>query len=266
MAPGGHDGQRGRGRWGLAALGALLLLSLLGNVGALRYARQLYGELAATRLHPLGLAFVNTDDLGPPDPARPRVVLLGDSRVEEWPLPTDADAGRYEFVNLGLDTQTSAQVALRFERQVPPLAPRVVVLQVGINDLKAIGLYPELEEEIVGELLVNLRGLVDASRAAGARVVLTTLFPLGEPSLARRLVWSPAVDAAVDRVNAELLGWADARWTADEVLVLDTAEALGGPDGRLRPGLGRDLLHLRPESYTHLDARLLPALDELLHR
>jgi len=64
------------------------------------------------------------------------VVFFGDSRAYDWPAPSGLEG--LEFVNRGIGNQTTAQVLGRFEAHIAPLHPQVVVLQVGINDLKLI--------------------------------------------------------------------------------------------------------------------------------
>ena len=71
-------------------------------------------------------------------------------------------------MNRGVFGQTTAQVLGRFDAHAAPLLPRVVVLQVGINDLKAIPLLPHRRDEIVADCKANLREIVRRSTDAGA--------------------------------------------------------------------------------------------------
>lgn len=235
------------------ALVLTLLASLAGNGFLYAQLRGYYAELQATRLNPLGLDF-HGDDV-PARDGRTRLVLLGDSRVEDWrPGPAFDDL---QVVPRGLDTQTSAQVLQRLPHHVLPLDPDVVVLQVGINDLKAIPLFPELRDEIVGDLRAHIEHIVTSITSFGGRVVLTTIAPVGAIPLARRPFWSDDVQRAVDEVNAWLRGLA-----GPDVAVLDAFALLADDDGRAREGFSRDALHLTDAAYTALDA----ALDALLRR
>jgi lysophospholipase L1-like esterase len=52
--------------------------------------------------------------------------------------PLRQNSKGFSFVNRGINTQTSAQVLGRFDKHVVPLHPNIVIVQVGINDLKTI--------------------------------------------------------------------------------------------------------------------------------
>ncbi|MCC7205958.1 MAG: SGNH/GDSL hydrolase family protein, partial [Anaerolineae bacterium] len=185
----------------LAVLAVGLLASLAANVILLRQVRQYYDEVNAARLDPYGLLAYADEDAPPPNPDARRVVFFGDSRALAWPAP---DAPGYEFINRGIGAQTTAQVLGRLSEDLTPLAPDVVVLQVGINDLKALPLFPADAEAIVDRCEANVRAIVDAIRALGADVILTTIMPSGSVPLERRMFWSDAVAPAVVEVNSTL--------------------------------------------------------------
>jgi lysophospholipase L1-like esterase len=181
------------------------------------------------------------------------VVFFGDSRAQSWPAPEMAGM---TLVNRGIGAQTSAQVLGRLREHVLSLQPSAVVVQACINDLKAIGLDPRSEPEIVAGCLRNLRQIVDGLRAAGTRVVLTTVIPSsGDVPLARRMYWNDRIDAAVAEVNAELRTWA-----ADGVVILDAAAIIGDGRGRMRRDYAADLLHLNDAGYRALNRELVRVL------
>jgi len=238
-------------------LGVALLASVCVAIVAGVQAMRSYRELQATRLHPLGLAFLPAAGAEARAQTRPLIAYLGDSRVEDWSpsgLPPGAVA-----VNLGLDTQTSAQVMLRWSHHVTPRAPQVVVIQVGINDLKTIPLFPELRDEIVDGCFANIRAMLAAARQDGSEVVLTTIVPPGPIPLLRRPVWSDEVRVAVDDVNARLL-----RLAGPGVQVLDVTPLFTRPDGSWDERSSRDALHLTSEAYARLDRALEPLLKNAL--
>jgi lysophospholipase L1-like esterase len=244
---------RQRLRFALPAILALgLCASLALNVVLYRQADGDYRELNAVRLDPLGLSAYEAV----PAPARAserRVVLFGDSRAQDWPAPAVSGT---EFVNRGVGAQTSAQALGRLGQHILSLQPDVVVVQMCINDLKAIGLFPDAEDAIVEACLRNLRTTVDAIRAGGAEVVLTTVIPAsGDVPLARRLVWSPRVNDAVRRVNDAIRGW-----EGHGMRVLDAAAILSDERGQLRREYAADLLHLNAGGYRVLN----DALQDLL--
>jgi lysophospholipase L1-like esterase len=236
----------------LLLVGALLA-SLAANWVLYRRGHSFYRQLAEVRLDPLGLGYPGIGPAPSPPAGEVRVVLLGDSRIEDWPRPGGPPG--YQFVNRGIGNQTTAQILARFDEHVSPLAPQVVVIQAGINDLKTVPLFPDRREAIVADCQANLARIVGRARDLGAIVVLTTLFPLGEVPLERRLFWSDEVGKAVREVNAFLPSLA-----GEGVIVLDTVPLLADGEGRVREAYSRDLLHLTAEGYDILNA----ALEEIL--
>jgi lysophospholipase L1-like esterase len=185
-----------------------------------------------------------------------RVVLFGDSRIAEWinhPAMPDC-----EFINRGVGGQTTAQLLLRLDRDVIPFHPDVVVIEAGVNDLKNLGLFPERAEAIAQTCRDNLRAIIDRLREREIHVVVLTIFPVGQPSVARRWFWSDATVDAIDETN---------HWLQEinqpGVTVIDCDQVLR--QGRyVDSAKARDLLHLNSSGYTALNARLAPAIERSL--
>jgi lysophospholipase L1-like esterase len=240
----------------VVVLAAGLMLSLAVNLALAALLRRVYAEAHAIRLDPTGAAVYAGAATPPADPAQPRIVLFGDSRAQAWtdpPVPQGCEA-----VNRGIGNQTTAQILLRLDRDVLRLGPRVVVLQAGVNDLKTLGLFPDRAGAIVEGCRANLRAIVDRLRAAGITVVVTTIFPVGPPELARRPIWSDATVEAIDEVNRSLRDLAGVG-----VIVVDCDPVLR-QGHYIDPRLSADTLHLNPAGYRALDAALRPALARAL--
>lgn len=238
-------------RLALGVLGALALSGWAGAIVAFRQAVESTRRAAEIRLDPTGQR-AELEPVSAKAAGQRRVILLGDSRAAQWPAPS---AAGFEMVNRGLVDQSTEQILARFDLQVAPLAPDVVVLQAGINDLKAIPLLPDQREAIVARCTANLQAMVVRSRALGARVIISTIFPTGHVPLVRRPIWSAAIGDAVRAVNAVIRGW-----EAPGVHVLDAYALLEDGQGALRAELGVDTLHLSAEGYRVLDAALSPML------
>jgi lysophospholipase L1-like esterase len=233
------------------------LLSLALNGLLFSQGRQYYLQLNEVRLDPIGLdAYADAAQQSLARPVQRVVVFFGDSRARSWPAP---DLDPYTFVNRGIGNQTSAQVAQRFEHYVEPLHPQVIVVQVGINDLKAIPLFPERKEAIVANCQQKIGEIVADSTRVGAITVLTTIFPVGKVPVERRLFWSDDVALAVDEVNAYIRSL-----EGEDVIVLDAFAVLADDRGVARSEFSSDLLHLRSAGYQALHdplASILEALD-----
>lgn len=238
----------------LSALGLLLSIAL--NFYIYQRGRSYYLELSDARLDPLGLRyFVDDAQRQSSQSAQPRVIFFGDSRAAQWSNPKDID--NIEFVNRGIGSQTTAQVLGRFSAHVAPLQPAIVILQVGINDLKTLPLFPERQEEIIANCKTNIQQIVDRSLQADASVILTTIFPLGQLPIERRLFWSEEVALAIDDVNQFLYSL-----QSDRVRVFDTASILATKDTTVDPNYSRDFLHLNQQGYEALNREL----SQILHQ
>lgn len=242
--------------WGITAL--LLAASATLNFALFARVQQYYREVNATRLDPAGLTDYPQDLLIPEVSDDIRVVMFGDSRAAGWDLP--ATEG-YDFINRGIASQTSAQVLQRFSAHVVPLDPDIIVVQVGINDLKTIGLFPARAENIMGAYQANMRALVALAQAeTEATVVLSTILPAGDVPLARQLVWSDAIDQAVIEMNDSLKMFENGRdvFIFDGFSLISAAAADSG-----RSDYYKDELHFTPLGYDVLNGPLMVFLQSL---
>jgi lysophospholipase L1-like esterase len=235
-----------------------LLVSLSLNVLLFHQAKRYYLQLNKTNLDPLGLSTYSADSLpqGVPATSTATVVFLGDSRAEMWSTP--AKLKGFSFVNRGINTQTSAQVLGRFDKHVVPLRPNIIVVQVGINDLKTIALFPERKAAIITNCKANIQQIVERSLNTGATVILTTIFPIGPVPLTRQPFWSADIAQAVSEVNAYLYSL-----KAKDVLILD-AYSLLAQNGQVQSNYVRDTLHINEKGYQALNQELTHVLSTWL--
>ncbi|MDX1906050.1 MAG: GDSL-type esterase/lipase family protein, partial [Bacteroidia bacterium] len=180
------------------------------------------------------------------------VVVFGDSRGFAWPSP----AG-HTLINRSISGQTTAECLLRLEAHVLPLKPRQVVIQLGVNDLKAVALFPPRRDTIVTNCQTNLRDIVRRLTEAGAQVILCTIFPPGDLPFYRIPFWSDEIIPAILTTNAYLKTLA-----SDQVIILDAYALLTDPaTGRVYPAYQYDFLHLNTAGYEVLNTALVPLLQ-----
>ena len=239
------------------AVAALLLGSLALNAGLAYIAWKEYRGGQRLRLTPVDREHFETANHAlEPAGDRPRVILFGDSRIHQW-IPSPAVQGA-QVVNRGIGGETTAQCLLRLDRDVLALNPDVVVLQLGINDLKTIGLFPDREDEIVADCRRNLREIVRRVEEAGARPVVLTIFPVGQVGWLRSPFWSAKTEQAIDSINHEIVGQADLGLS-----VVDCDEIFRS-GGRMDQAFSRDTLHLNRRGYKALNDRVVPILQKFL--
>ncbi|XHL95594.1 MAG: hypothetical protein P7H58_24505 [Microcoleus anatoxicus] len=122
------------------------------------------------------------------------------------------------------------------------------MIQVGVNDLKAIPLFPEQKEAIIGNCKTNIGQIVQKSVDTGAKVVVTTIFPLGTLPIARQPFWSDDVAIAIKDVNDYIKTLA-----GDRVIVFDSSQVLANSQGIVDSKYSRDFLHINSEGYAALN-------------
>jgi lysophospholipase L1-like esterase len=241
---------------GLGLLGCSIFI----NFSLYNRVNKYYLELNQTRLDPRGLSYypVNLKIVANPD--RSRVIFFGDSRAASWTSP---QIGRYEFINRGIPSQTSIQTIDRFSTHVSTLKPNLVIIQVGVNDLKTIALFPERKQAIITTCQANIKRIIQESRKLGAVVMITTIFPAGEVPLERKPFWSDEIGLAIKEVNTYIATLAD-----DKTIVFDTYSLLANSQGLMLPQYRLDELHINQQGYKILNQELalqIAKIDPLIH-
>ena len=249
-------------------LAGFVLMPIILNYKLIKRNRYLTRELARIRLDPVGLDNFDDQPLLKGNEDMIKVLFFGDSRAAAWPNPEMDDS--FVFFNRGIDGESSAQAALRFEAHVVPMQPDVVVVQVCVNDLWRIPVFPDEKEAIIEACQENLSQIVEKSQALGATVVVTTIFPVQDPPLPQRMFWSADVYDGIDAVNAFIRSL-----EGDNVLVLDAYALLvdenghfdklsAGSDkfrsGRLQSQYAADYLHINEAGYRVLNEALVEIL------
>jgi lysophospholipase L1-like esterase len=160
------------------------------------------------------------------------IVALGDSltdRGEWWEL-----LGR-PVANRGIAGDTVEAVRARLD-DVVALAPRIVLLQIGINDLLA-GAAPEALAVRHAALVAELR-----RRLPRARIVAESLLPIRDDLVARDAALTTATVQRANRLLEPAAAAAGAEW-------LDAYHPLADPAGQLDRRFSSDGLHLSAAGY-----------------
>ena len=131
--------------------------------------------------------------------------------------------------NLGHSGDTTAAMLARFERDVLPFSPRVLLIMGGVNDFRA-GIYG-------AETVRNLAALRVKCRAHGITPIFLTATPIRPAMMtARMTIQTPPSDwwAHRDYIN---------NWVMQQEYSLDVSSVLADMDGQLEAEYTTDGLH-----------------------
>lgn len=210
-----------------------------------------------SRIAPLGVSS-GRDSIARPvqaDRSSKWILFLGDSRISQWdsmPCPENAVVSRF-----GVPGWTTAQ-ALYYLQSIPLIdTPDLVIIQLGINDLKTIGVLPEQRKDIQGKCEQNLRSIADRFNHRGSKVILLTVFPPGSVPLIRRPVWREDIRLGVREVNDHL-----GKLNSKDLVVFDCDEVFLR-NGKMNREYLRDTLHINSRGYEVLNSVLEPVIHHI---
>lgn len=124
--------------------------------------------------------------------AYPRVVLMGNSITEMWPVRNPhLFTSNPDIVGRGISGQTSYQMLLRFTNDVIALHPKIAVISAGTNDIaENTGKYDE------ERTMANIKAMADLARANGIKPVLACVLPAGG------FKWRPDIKDAMEKIQS----------------------------------------------------------------
>ena len=173
------------------------------------------------------------------------VVFMGDSITDYWPQPRFGDffPGR-KYVGRGISAQTTPQMLIRMRPDVIALAPKVVVILAGTNDI-AGNTGPMTDEQIEG----NLASMAELASANGIRVVLSSITPVSQYHVAGPNAVPQTTQRPPARVRA-INDWMRQYAAAHKHVYVDYFSAMVDDKGLLRAELSGDDLHPNAAGYA----------------
>ena len=193
--------------------------------------------------------------LKPPAPGEKRVVFLGDSITDGWPL-AEYFPGK-PYVNRGISAQSTSQMLVRFQQDVAALKPKAVVILAGTNDIAGNTGPMRLED-----IEADYASLAQLAKANGIRVVLSSVPPVNNYTV-------QAEDYSADRPAEKILElnrWLSAYCPAHGCVYLDYFHAMVDDKGKLKKELSDDGLHPNPAGYKVMAPLAKAAIAKVLGR
>lgn len=194
------------------------------------------------------------EKMNPPKEDEDRVVFMGNSITEAWPIINPEYFKSNPYIGRGISGQTTPQMLLRFKTDVISLQPKVVVILAGINDIaQNTGYTPN---EIIAE---NIAAMAELAQFHGIEVILCSVLPaIGFP-------WSPEIKPAgeVIKLNKLISVYAN----ANDLIYVDYYNALVDDEGGLKVPqytAADDLVHPNAAGYAVMETLVEEAIETAL--
>ena len=190
-------------------------------------------------------------ELGAPKPGEERIVFMGNSITEGWPVKDPEFFENPAFVNRGISGQTTPQMLLRFRSDVIDLKPKVVVILAGTNDI-AGNTGPMTLEEIRD----NIISMAELAKANGIKVIISSVLP------AYDYQWKPGVqpNIKIPQLNSLLKEYA----VKSNILYLDYFSAMADDRNGLPLAYAEDGVHPTKEGYDVMKPLVLDEIRKAL--
>jgi len=178
-------------------------------------------------------------------------LFIGDSRIVQWNIPNRIILSN-QRLNYGISGQTSGQVLQRAKDYFENSHADYIFIQVGINDLKIIGFYPERREYICAITIRNIKSLLLLCQERRSIPIFMTIIPPGRVELKRIFFWNKEVNNSVAQVNNIIVSFCE----SEKIKVFDISKLLSDDGYSIRKVYQKDCLHLNEKGYEYLNLEL----------
>jgi lysophospholipase L1-like esterase len=191
--------------------------------------------------------------LRPPAANEDRVVFMGDSITDIWHL--DKSFPGKPYVNRGIGGQTTPQMLIRFRPDVIALAPKVVVILAGTNDISG-----NTGPMTLAEIEANLQTMCELARLHNVRVVLASVLPVNNYTERSKLFFSLRPSDQILELNRWIKDYA----ARNNYIYLDYFSAMVDDKGLLQRDVSEDGLHPNDKGYAVMAPLAQKAIDQAL--
>ena len=245
------------GMTSLILLLLLLLVTVASGIAILHIYKNNYKTYNLLRVDPLETGSLKAANLEA-TLSHSDIWMLGDSRMKRWNEALLNDT--IEIANLGIEAQTSSQVYHRFKIYLETATPSVVIIEVGINELKIIGLDKNLTASITDQYFRNIESFIQICRNKNIRMVLINIFPVGKIEISRRIVWNKAVNETIINANHRLKSYCD----DNQVYYFDAYSILSDNGETVNAEYQSDFMHINNSGYEALSRELKKMINKIM--
>lgn len=211
-----------------------------------------YTKYNLLRLNPLDESKPVLDKLKNAQGKDNLIWLIGDSRIAQWNTSYLIPLNN-PVINLGIEGQTSKQTLENLKKYLGISHPYCIVIQVGINDFKVIGLAENKTNEIVSDCYSNTIEIIDLCKDSSINVIYIPVIPTGNIELLRRLVWSSAIDYKVGEFNKRMKNYC----LKNNVLYFDVVKLFETLPAEEKKLYHKGFLHLSDAGYKYLSEEFI---------
>lgn len=155
-----------------------------------------YKKYCLLRMDPLGL---NTAASANPEHSIYDFILIGDSLIANW------NPSGYKILNLGIPSQTSAQVLHRMQIFDTDISAERIIICAGGNDLKILRVLPENSEAIVENTVQNIEDIISVVENKSSKIYILTIPPIyNVPVYLKPFKSTKALLSSLDAINMRL--------------------------------------------------------------
>lgn len=177
------------------------------------------------------------------------VVFMGNSITRNWVEYRPEFFKENNYIGRGIGGQTSAQMLVRFRRDVIDLKPATVVILAGTNDIAQNNGYISLEN-----VLGNIMSMVELAKANNIQVVLCSVLPAAEFGWRKEL--KPAND--ILQLNQMIKYYAD----QNKIPYVDYHTALKDENNGLPKKYAGDGVHPNVDAYKIMEELVQKSLGK----
>ena len=192
--------------------------------------------------------------LGPPAAGENRVVFMGNSITESWPVVRPDFFKSSNYIGRGISGQTTPQMLLRFRTDVISLQPKIVVILAGVNDIAQNTGFISIE--MIAE---NIMTMTELARYHNIEVIICSVLP------AIDFPWKRGLEPVnkIIKLNSILKNYA----AQNDLTYVDYHSAMKDKDNGLKVPeytTANDLVHPNEAGYMVMEKLIQPAIEQAL--